>query len=168
MLHDPRLLDVLERLIAPSRWEGTVWRRTIGDRHPLTPNARGARWNPPGVDALYCSLSPKGADVEVAGMLARQPVATSMPLRTTALVVSLAKVADVRDAEALDALGFGQVALTADAWTAAQVVGAAAAWLGIAGLIVPSGRHEDGNMVVFVNNIGPGDQVDVVPAGDPV
>lgn len=101
-------------------------------------------------------------------MLARQPVATSMPLRTTALVVSLAKVADVRDAEALDVLGFGQVALTADAWTAAQVIGAAAAWLGIAGLIVPSARHEDGNMVVFVNNIGPGDQVDVVPTGDPV
>lgn len=115
MLHDPKLLDALEGLIVPSRWEGMVWRRTIGDRHPLTPNSRGARWNPPGVDALYCSLSAGGAEAELAAILAREPVATSKPLRTTPLLVSLARTADVRGAIGLDALGFGPEALTADA-----------------------------------------------------
>ena len=38
-------------------------------------------------------------------------------------------------------------------WSTAQLVGRAADWLGIAGMIVPSARHEDGNLVILVNRL---------------
>jgi RES domain-containing protein len=80
------------------------------------------------------------------------------------LRISLSKVADVRGSQQLRALGFGDDELAAEDWTTAQRVGAAAAWLGIAALLVPSARHADGNIVVFVNNLVPDDLVDPLPS----
>ena len=163
MLHDPELLDAIEALVGPDAWQGVVWRRTFADRNPLIPNSRGARWNPPGVDALYCSLSESGASAEHTSMISREPVTKTKPQRMARLRLSLGKVADIRNARVLRDLGFGPDELTGESWAPTQTVGAAAAWLGIAALLVPSARHVDGNIVVFVNNIAPDDQVDVDP-----
>ena len=164
MLHEPKLLDALEALVLPSGWDGEAWRRTFVDRDPLTPNSRGARWNPPGLDALYGSLTSVGAEAEHSSMLSRQPIPPSKAQHTFQLRVSLSKVADIRGSQELQALGFGSDELTGEDWTPAQRVGAAAAWLGIAALIVPSARHPDGNIVVFVNNLTPNDMVDPLPS----
>jgi RES domain-containing protein len=161
MLHDPELLDAIEALVGPTRREAVAWRQTFSDRDPLIPNSRGARWNPPGVDALYCSLSEHGAAAEHARVISQEPVTKAKPLRMVRLRLSLGKVADLRNAEGLKELGFGPNELTGEDWGPAQVVGAAAAWLGIAAVVVPSARHTAGNIVVFVNNIGPDDLVDV-------
>jgi RES domain-containing protein len=161
MVHDPRLLDAVESLALGGTWTSTVWRQTIGKRDPLVPNSRGARWNPPATDALYCALSESGARAEVANLLGRQPIATSKPLVMSQLDVVLTRVADIRSAPALDALGFDPAALLAAEWDDARRVGGATAWLGFAGLLVPSARHDDGNLVVFVNNLDPGDRIEL-------
>jgi len=161
MLHDPKLLDAIESLAVASDWSGTVWRQTIGRRDPLVPNSRGARWNPPSTDALYCSLSEVGARAEVANLFGRQPIPTSKPLVMSQLDVTLGKVVDVRNAPALDALGVTGASMVAEQWEDAQRVGGATAWLGFAGILVPSARHDDGNLVIFVNNLTPDDRVTV-------
>ena len=96
-------------------------------------------------------------------MLSREPVAKTRPPKMVELRLSLAKVADLRNARSLEELGFGLDRLTGEDWAPAQMVGGAAAWLGMAALIVPSARHPAGNIVVFVNNIAPGDLVELAP-----
>jgi RES domain-containing protein len=141
MLHDPK--------------------QTIGSRDPLVPNSRGARWNPPSTDALYCSLSEAGARAEVVNLLGRQPIPTSKPLVMSQLDVTLGTVVDVRNAPALDALEVTSASMVSEHWDAAQRVGGATAWLGFAAILVPSARHGDGNLVIFVNNSAPDDRVTV-------
>ncbi len=54
MIHDPEYLDRLQSLESTA-WSGTVFRHMFGDYDPLSENSLGARWNPPGVPALYAS-----------------------------------------------------------------------------------------------------------------
>jgi RES domain-containing protein len=77
------------------------------------------------------------------------------------LDVTLGKVVDVRDAPALDALEVTSASMVSEHWDDAQRVGGATAWLGFAGILVPSARHGDGNLVIFVNNLAPDDRVTV-------
>lgn len=53
--YDPRLLDALESL-PETNWQGPVWRHMFGDNPPERPNVAGARWNPPGVGAVYTAF----------------------------------------------------------------------------------------------------------------
>jgi len=161
-VHDPRLLDTLERLEAA--WQGMVWRQVIGDIDPLRANSRGARWNPPDTEALYCSLTREGAEVELRTVLSRQPIPVRRRLVPHRIRVSVARAADLRGG-ALAEAGYEEDALTGEDWTAPQRIGAGAVWLGIAALIVPSARHGGGNVVVFVNELQPEDVVELLPQG---
>lgn len=51
-------LDLLKALeaIQNQAWERFVWRHMFGDDPPTRINDKGARWNPAGVPAIYCSL----------------------------------------------------------------------------------------------------------------
>ena len=160
--YDPALLDAIEGLEFDN-WETDVWRQTIGDTDPLRPNARGARWNPPNVDALYCSLSSAGAAAELSSMISRQPVKIRKSLRTLKIRIRLSRVADLRGCAILEPFGYPPSSFVGEDWSAPQEVGGAAAWLGIGGLIVPSVRHADGNVVVFVNCLGPNDTLKPLP-----
>lgn len=143
-----------------------MWRQTIGDADPLRPNALGARGNPPGEDALYCSLTAVGASLELASMIARQSVEIRKALQTYRLTVSLSRVADLRQPDDLAPFGYSLDVLVADDWNAPQKVGGAAAWLGFAGILVPSARHPDGNLVVYINHLAPNDAVELVQRED--
>jgi len=156
-IHDPSLLDALEKLETP--WKGLVWRQVIGQTDPLRPNARGARWNPPETEALYCSLSESGAQLELVSMLERQPVKVRKALRTHQLRVDVRRSADLRSGALAD-VGYENHILIADDWSVPQRMGAAAAWLGLAALIVPSARHDAGNIVLFVSELSPSDLVE--------
>lgn len=160
--YDPAFLDALEALEF-DEWEADVWRQTIGDTDPLRPNARGARWNPPNLDALYCALSSTGAEAELASMISRQPVKIRKSLRTHMIRIRLGRIADLRFCITLEPFGYPLSAFVGDDWDVPQEVGGAAAWLGLGGLLVPSARHPDGNVVVFVNLLGPNDSVDLLP-----
>jgi RES domain-containing protein len=62
----------------------------------------------------------------------------------------------------LEPFGYPLSSFVGEDWSAAQEAGGAAAWLGISGLIVPSARHADGNLVVFVNQMGPNDTLELL------
>ena len=70
---DPNLLEALAEL-KPSRWSGGVWRHTFADNPPDKANGRGARWNPPGTDALYASLERDTTLAEAEHQMASQPI----------------------------------------------------------------------------------------------
>ena len=55
MFYDRELVEALEAL-GSSVWQGLFFRHMFADNGPLLENRRGARWNPPGVPAIYASL----------------------------------------------------------------------------------------------------------------
>lgn len=72
MIHRLELLDALEE--APSGpLEITAWRHMFGTHPPDQENTRGARWNPPGVVAIYVSRERHGAIAEGDHVIAVQP-----------------------------------------------------------------------------------------------
>ena len=70
------------------------------------------------------------------------------------------------EADDLAPFGYSLDVLVADDWNAPQKVGGAAAWLGFAGILVPSARHPDGNLVVYINHLAPNDAVELVQRED--
>jgi RES domain-containing protein len=140
-LFDPRLLDFLENEEA-TQWEGRVWRQVFGDTNPLTPNVRGSRWNPPDEEALYCSLAAEGAAAEIDYLNIQQPFPIAKEREMYALDVRLSRIVDLRGAHKLDELDLSiEVADTPSGAARCQEVGAAVAWLGYGGLMVPSLRY---------------------------
>lgn len=149
---DERLADRLEQL-APTAWEGEVWRHVFGDVPPSKPNDRGARWNPPRLAAIYTSL---GRDTVLAEAAYAIGLQTPKPSRRRVLYRLHVKLSSVLDLSADEAtlrdLGISADSLGSLNWEPTRVVGAAAAWLGHDGLIVPSARHTGRNLVIFPSN----------------
>jgi RES domain-containing protein len=153
-LFDLDLLDAIEGSVEED-FEATVWRQIVAGTDPLKTNSLGGRWNPPGVEVLYCSFSERGAELELAALLDRQPRPVKRGRFTHALSVRLASVARVTESEAFIAAGVHRDSILGDDVTLSQRIGAAAEWLGLRGLIVPSARHDDGNLVIIANRLVP-------------
>ncbi len=158
---DPDLLDRLSRLEAHA-WSGTVWRHTLADNPPDKTNTRGARWNPPGVEALYASLDRSTAVAEGDYLIASQ----SLPIRAKRTVhrlnVQLKSVLDLSDRSLLASLGVDEQALAGDDSVRCQAVGGAAAFLHSDGIIVPSARHPGHNLVILFEGAGEQPEIRVV------
>jgi RES domain-containing protein len=146
--------SILDRLqsITPEPWTGTVYRHLLGSRDPLLPNTRGARWNPPGVDALYASLERATAVAEGDYLIASQPVPLAVERRIHRIRISLKSVIRLTDAILLRGFQIDEAALSSTDHQACQKIGHAVAWLEHDGLMVPSARASGVNLVVFVNN----------------
>jgi RES domain-containing protein len=153
-LFDLDLLDAIEGSVEED-FEAMVWRQVVSGTDPLKTNSLGARWNPPGVEVLYCSLSARGAELELAALLDRQPRPVTRARYMHQLAVRLAKVARVTDSDAFTAAGVYRDSILGEDMTLSQRIGAAAEWLGLRGLIVPSARHDDGNLVIITNRLVP-------------
>lgn len=127
---DPRLLDALESSTVETV-RGVVWRQILEPTAVLRPNQRGARWNRPGTEALYCSLDPATAAAEIDHLISVQPVPITRQRLTYAIEVTISTIVDLRP----DALGdqFDYVHDAGDV-DGCQTIGAAAAWLGCGGL----------------------------------
>lgn len=145
---DRQLLDQLARL-GTRPWSGTVWRCTFADNPPDRANVRGARWNPPGLEALYASLERATALAESDHLIAVQPLQPRTRRTLHHLRIELRHVIDLSDRRLLASLGVDEDALSADDYRACQALGGAAAFLHIDGLVVPSARHAGENVVVF-------------------
>jgi len=156
-LFDPDLLDALEEACR-GPWEGTVWRAVIGSTEPLRTNLRGGRWNPSGVEVLYCSLSEDGAKAELAAVIGRESIPITKAVKTFSLSVRLSRICYLLDdTPDLEAVGITRDSMISDVWNLPQMIGEAVEWMGVAGLVVPSARHEDGNLVILVNKLDLGD-----------
>lgn len=161
MIHDPALLDALERFDA-GPWQGRVYRHMLGSAPPELANERGARWNPPGTPALYTSLAESTAKAEGDHVIEMQPVPPQATRTIYEMDVSIENLLDLTGAGRLGAIGVTDEDFGSIPWEPCQRVGGAVAWLGHDGLLIPSVRDSDGsNLVIFTANQPPGSEVGV-------
>lgn len=161
MVHDPALLDALERLNT-ERWRGRVFRHMIGSSPPERANRGGARWNPREVDALYTSATAETAEAEGDHLISLQPVPPRASRTIYELEVDIANLLDLTADASLSAVGISEDDLDAIPWEQCQRIGGAVAWLGHDGLLVPSARDRRGNnLVIFTSNQPPEAEIQV-------
>ncbi len=168
--YDPTLLDALEDLPATA-WRGRVWRHMFNDYTPDRVNTSGARWNPPGVGAIYTSLERATALAEGQHAIdsqSRRTYAKRVMYEVEVSVVDVVDVVELTTPAALAAVGLtlddvhADLNVRADVQSPCQRVGGAAAWLERGGLLVPSARASGGNLVILVGTLGLDDDLDVV------
>lgn len=148
MIHRLELLDALQDApVGPL--EVAAWRHMFGEHPPDQENVRGARWNPPGVAALYLSRERRGAIAEADHALAIQPLRSRVQRRVYAIELTLSKVIDLSDPAVLARTGLTDTDLADDDHAACQEVGAAVDWLEYDGLLVPSARSPVMNLVIY-------------------
>jgi RES domain-containing protein len=151
VIHRPELLDALER--APTRaFDGQAWRHMFGRHPPDTENTSGARWNPPGIAAIYLSLDRSGVIAEGDHAVAVQPLRPSARRFVYAVQLTLSKVLDLTDSDSLASTGLTSDDIADDDHSKCREVGGAVAWLEHDGLLVPSARSTSTNLVVYPTN----------------
>lgn len=135
-------------------WEGEVWRHTFGDNPPDKPNARGARWNPAGVEAIYTSLERSVALAEADYQIAAQPLRPRAKRTLHRMRVQLGAVLILTDAAVLLTLGIDEAAIAGSSYETCQAVGLAAVSLQCDAIIVPSARSPGHNLVILLDQVG--------------
>src|ERR1700693_43375 len=161
MIHERDLLDGLEKL-DPVSWSGIVFRHMLGDYPPSRENTRGARWNPPGVAAIYTSLERDTALAEAEYRLSLEPIPVRAPRTIYTIRISLGKALDLTSRDFLQDLGLAERDLLGDDRSRCQRIGAAVAWLAHDGVLVPSARSGGTNLVIYPTELDPASQFDVV------
>lgn len=151
-IHDPELLNAIEDLGAETLDNVTVWRHMFNDHPPELPNTRGARWNPPGLAAIYTSEERATAIAEGQHAIDMQPLRPKTRRYVYELRISAKKALRI-DRSNLSTLGLNSVDLTSPDFSACQLVAAHAAFLDYDALIVPSARADGANVVIFVNEL---------------
>jgi hypothetical protein len=152
-VHDPDLLDALEAL--PTKpFAGVAWRVTWASRDPLAGGTGGGRWHPPNdFEALYTSLDENGALAEIYYHLSRAPVFSSSNARLNRLAVRIDRTSVFDDITALTPLGVDAVAFRRGDYGRTREIGAAAHFLDMQALIVPSARWPCRNLVLFPDRL---------------
>src|SRR4051812_5642297 len=113
MIHRPELLNALEA--SPSgKLDTTAWRHMFGNHPPDQENTRGARWNPPGVAAIYLSLERHGAIAEGDHAIAVQPLRPRARRVVYEIALTLENVIDLGDQEVLASIGLTESDLADD------------------------------------------------------
>lgn len=151
MVYDPTLLDRLET-VTREEFDGVVWRHMFGSFDPARANTRGARWNPPGVAAIYTSIDKHTALAEAEHAIASQPMRPRAERKLYQIRVTVKRLIRC-DEVLLSELGVGKAELQSVNHTACQRVGGACHWLQADGLLVPSARAAGLNLVVFADNL---------------
>ena len=151
MVYDPALLDRLEA-IKREEFDGLVWRHMFCSFDPARANTRGARWNPPGVAAIYTSIDKHTALAEAEHAIASQPLRPRAVRHLYQIRVTVKRLVRCDDV-ILRELGVGQSELQSVDHTDCQRVGGACHWLRADGLLVPSARAAGLNLVVFADNL---------------
>lgn len=166
--HDRELLDALES--HPSEaFSGETWRVTAKGRDAPRGSTAGGRWSPPGeFEVLYTSLARAGALAEIGYRLSLEPVWPSRLEyelhRITARTNNSLRFADV---SSLSTLGVDVRRYASFEYSATQAIAAAAFFLDFDGLIVPSARSTELNLVIFMEKLGIGEQLKL-EASEPV
>ena len=166
--HDRELLDALEQRPAEA-FSGETWRVTVKGRDALRGSTAGGRWSPPGeFDVLYTSLARAGALAEIGYRLSLEPVWPSrMEHELHRIGTRTGNTLRFADVNSLSALGVDIRRYASFEYSATQAIAAAAFFLDFDGMIVPSARCADLNMVIFMEKVDAGEQLKVA-ASEPV
>jgi RES domain-containing protein len=164
MIYEPGLLDYLGAL-SLHEWHGIVFRHIFGTNPPERENIVGARWNPPNVPAIYSSLSFEGAKAEADYRISLQPTRPGALKASRTIYevdVALQKVLGLADWSILEELGVDRESFDGfEPVRCREIGGAAAELLHADGLLVPSARADNVNLVIFPTNQTPGYQFSV-------
>jgi RES domain-containing protein len=166
--HDRELLDALEALPSEA-FSGETWRVTAKGRDALRGSTAGGRWSPPGeFEVLYTSLARAGALAEIGYRLSLEPVWPSRleheVHRITARTNCSLRLADMN---CLSTLGVDVRRYTNFEYSVTQAIAAAAFFLDFDGLIVPSARSTELNLVIFTEELDRGERLKI-KATEPV
>jgi RES domain-containing protein len=156
-IRDPDLLDHLQG-VKPVAFAGTIWRMARAGRDPLLRTSPKGRWDDGSFEVLYTALSPDAARAEMHFHLTRgQPVFPStLRIHLHEIECRLQQVYGFASVDDLAALGvsvsdYGALgyARLQEEYSVTQKIGEAAHFLGGDGLIVPSARWPEQNLVVI-------------------
>ena len=148
----PGLFDALEGSIRDG-CEGLGWRQVVGTTDPSRTNVLGGRWNRGGVEVPYCTLGRRGAEMDLRACLDRQPLPVRHRRGTCRLSVGQCGVEAVAGPDFLNWFGTTCGDLVGSDCSTAQLPGCAADRLDIAGMMVPSARHDAGNLLMLGNRL---------------
>ena len=166
MTHDLSLVGALSGR-PTERFGGAVFRATQIAAKPLAPSVRGGRWAPPGrpgaeIPVLYASVERDGALAEVASyLLELSPIPGPRPMMISRLAVSTSRTLRLARID-LESLGVDMGHYGVRDYARTQEIGAAAASLGIDGLIAPSARWACDNLMIFTDNLDARERLEVV------
>lgn len=151
---DDRLLDLVGAFEGQP-FDGTMWRVVRAGRDVLDGSRGSGRWNTSDMSVLYGAAERDGAIAEIHFHLSRgQSVFPSrMQHDVFELSVNVRQQLVLADLEQLRKLGVDDNRYRDLLYTRTQEIGAAAAFLGFDGLIVPSARWNCQNIVLFLDAI---------------
>lgn len=151
---DDRLLDLVGA-IEVNTFSGTMWRVVRTGRDVLDGSRGSGRWNTTEMSVLYGAAEKNGAIAEINFHLARGQSVFPSRMRHDVfeLNVSVQQALTLADMEALRRLGVDDTRYRDLLYNRTQEIGAAAAFLGFDGLVVPSARWNCQNIVLFLDAI---------------
>jgi RES domain-containing protein len=162
-------------------WTGVIYRST-SPRH-FTPTGvlsgegsswRGGRWNPPGIKAVYGSLTPETAMTETLRHYRYYeiPIMDAMPKVFVAIKLSVQRSLDLTSSDALGILGVPLGEILDEDWRAkckrmeeslTQAIGRAAFSAGFEALIAPSSEDRTGtNVIVYPDALSAASRFEVM------
>lgn len=152
-----RILDELE----PSQVSGVFFRHTGPDRDPLSgfgASLMGGRWNPQGIETVYLARPMATCRAEFHRMAASQGSGPQsfLPRMVHTVAITDLTVADLTVEGAMAAVGLSTEAL-AGPFEPCQLVGDAAATLGLKGVLAPSAADSGEVLAVFLRHTRPGE-----------
>lgn len=152
---DLSLLDAIDAF-AREALSLKVWRVVRGARDPTLGAASRSRWCNGEFDVLYTSLSRDCAIAEIDALLSIQPVPPSKGQWVAyELSVTAQKVLRLADLTTLAKLGVDISRYRERDYTKTQDIADAAYFLGFDGLIAPSARWSDLNLMIFTDRLLP-------------
>ncbi len=148
---DPQLLDALDARPLQS-FQGHVWRVVRVGRNPVEPSKAGGRWDRRGFDVLYTALEEDGAIAELDYHLRLQPVFPSKyRAEVHELAVATERALYFTSLDELVPLGVDPARYREPLYSLSQEIGDAAAFLGVAALVVPNARWACQNAVLMLD-----------------
>lgn len=166
--HDRELLDALESRPAEA-FSGEAWRITAKGRDALRASTAGGRWSPAGeFEVLYTSLARAGALAEIGYRLSLEPVWPSrLEHELHRITIRTSNSLRFADMGSLAALGVDVRRYIGFDYAVTQAIAAAAFFLDFDGLIVPSARSPELNLVIFTEKLDVDERLKVA-ATEPV
>ena len=151
---DDRLLDLVGA-IGGQQFAGTMWRVVRTGRDVLDGSRGSGRWNPSEMSVLYGAADRDGAIAEINFHLSRGQSVFPSRMRHDLfeLTVKVRQQLVLADMDQLKRLGVDYSRYRELLYTRTQEIGAAAAFLGFDGLLVPSARWNCQNIILFLDAI---------------